>query len=119
MTTLEARIAEVLAEHHIVYWGRCKCGTVVAVDSSRETGDQLREHLASVTAAMLAPVIREAKVEALREAVSDFESFIGVGEFAELSKRGPLPWGHIEEAWESQGPYMDWLRNRADSLDAS
>lgn len=59
-----------------------------------------------------------AKAEALREAVSEFESSVGVGEFAEQSQRGPLPWGHIVEAWEHQGPYMDWLRNRADKLEA-
>lgn len=65
---------------------------------------------------MLAPVIAEAQAEALREAVIDFEAHVGVGEFAEQSQRGPLRWGHIEEAWEHQGPYMDWLRTRADKL---
>ena len=61
----------------------------------------------------------EAKAEALREAVSDFESHIGVGEFAELSQRGSMPWGHLQDAWEHQGPYMDWLRTRADNLEKS
>lgn len=54
----------------------------------------------------------------LREAVSDFESNVGVGEFDEQTRRKNSHWAHIEEAWEHQGPYMDWLRNRADEKEA-
>lgn len=64
--------------------------------------------------------IAKVKADALREAVIDFEDNVGIGEFAEQSHRSSRGgWAHIDEAWESQGPYMDWLRNRADKLDPS
>lgn len=56
---------------------------------------------------------------ALREAVSDFECHVGVGEFAEQTVRNGRPWAHTDEAWEHQGPYMNWLNNRADELEQS
>jgi hypothetical protein len=67
----------------------------------------------------IAKVRADAKVEALREAVSDFESSVGIGEFREQTMRDNTAWTHVDEAWELQGPYMDWLRNRADNLEAS
>lgn len=59
----------------------------------------------------------EAKAEALEEAATDFEDNIGVGEFDELARRDGRRWTHIDEAWEYQGPYMDWLRARAAAID--
>lgn len=56
----------------------------------------------------------EARVAALREAVEYFESEVGVEQFAELSTEDGKPWAHIAESWEHQGPYMSWLRARAD-----
>jgi hypothetical protein len=61
-------------------------------------------------------LVADTKAEALEEAADDFEGNVGVGEFAELSTRDGNPWGHVEESWEHQGPYMDWLRNRAAAL---
>src|SRR5699024_1367640 len=61
------------------------------------------------------------KAEALREAVSDFESSVGSAELHEESKRpdSPKGWGFAEcgIAWEHQGVYMDWLSNRADRIE--
>lgn len=62
--------------------------------------------------------LKAAGAQALRDAADDFEDNMGVGEFDEWARRDGKRWGHIEEAWEHQGPYMDWLRARADSLDA-
>lgn len=50
---------------------------------------------------------------ALEDAAQEFEDGIGVAEFDELSRRDGGHWAHIEDAWEHQGPYMDWLRARA------
>jgi hypothetical protein len=58
-------------------------------------------------------MLAEAKAGALEEAAQDFEDNIGVGEFNELAQRDGRRWTHIEDAWEYQGPYMDWLRARA------
>lgn len=57
-----------------------------------------------------APIIR---AEALEAAADDFESNIGITEFDEQARRAGGRWRHIEESWEHQGPYMDWLRARA------
>ncbi|WP_426940283.1 hypothetical protein [Pseudarthrobacter sp. S6] len=65
---------------------------------------------------MLAPLFAAAQAEALREAVEDFEDNMGVQEFDEWARRDGRRWAHIEDAWEYQGPYMDWLRARADNL---
>ena len=57
---------------------------------------------------------QEVRAEALREAADEFESHVGVGEFEEQTVRDGIPWAHTAEAWEHQGPFMAWLRNRAD-----
>lgn len=67
----------------------------------------------------LEAVRAEAKAEALREAVSDFQHSVGVGEFDEQTRRDGNRHAHIDEAWEYQSPYMDWLLNRADNLATS
>lgn len=58
-------------------------------------------------------LVADAGAKALEDAAEDFESNVGVSEFSDQSVRDDCRWGHIEEAWEYQGPYMDWLRNRA------
>lgn len=63
--------------------------------------------------------ISEAKALALEEAAQDFEDNIGVGEFDELARRDGARWTHIDDAWEYQGPYMDWLRASAVILRAA
>lgn len=62
----------------------------------------------------------QVKAAALREAVAEFESNVGLEEFREQTKRPDAPrgWATAEEAWEHQGPFMDWLRNRADQIEA-
>ena len=73
-------------------------------------------HLATVVLSSdwLAAHDREVRAQALRDAVDEFESHVGVGEFEDQSTREAKPWAHVDEAWEHQGPYMDWLRNRAE-----
>jgi hypothetical protein len=51
--------------------------------------------------------------KALEDAATEFEDNMGVGEFEEWARRDGRRWNHIEESWEHQGPYMDWLRARA------
>jgi hypothetical protein len=63
--------------------------------------------------AALVAMVREAGAKALEEAASDFEDNMGVGEFDEWARRDGRRWTHIDDAWEYQGPYMDWLRARA------
>lgn len=69
------------------------------------------------TATDYANNIQQAKAEALREAVSDFESNVGVGEFDEQTRRDGKHHTHAAEAWDHQSAYMDWLRNRADQIE--
>lgn len=57
-----------------------------------------------------APFLR---AQALKDAATDFEDNMGVTEFDEHARRDGKRWAHIDEAWEHQGPYMDWLRARA------
>lgn len=75
----------------------------------------------SLTAAVM-PLVKRAQAEALRDAVRDFENEVGIEEFDSLSARpgrhGQVRWVGIEEAWENQGPFMDWLRNRADRIES-
>lgn len=84
----------------------------VALDDRRRDVDKAT---AALTAAGFG-LVADAKAEALEEAAGDFESHVGVGEFAEKSTRDGRYWAHINEAWEHQGPYMDWLRSRAAEL---
>lgn len=90
-----------------------------ALRASGELGS--RKPDVGVIAEALMPLVRRAQAEALREAVSDFEGSVGVDEFDEMSARpgrhGPVKWFAIEEAWEHQGPFMDWFRNRADRIE--
>lgn len=77
MTDFQAAIAEVLAAHWSVsthtdrkpYVDKCDgCGAVVLTwDTSMDAKDALSAH----QAAMLAPIIRDAQAEALREAADD------------------------------------------------
>lgn len=60
--------------------------------------------------------IAEIEAKALLEAVKEFEHEIGPSKFEELSMSNGVKWTYIDEAWEHQGPYMDWLRNRAEEL---
>jgi hypothetical protein len=57
--------------------------------------------------------VRQAQAQALEDAAQDFEDNMGVTEFDEWARRDGARWTHIEDAWEYQGPYMDWLRARA------
>lgn len=57
-----------------------------------------------------APFLR---AQALEDAATEFEANIGINEFDEQARRDGRPWNHIDDAWEHQGPYMDWLRTRA------
>lgn len=61
--------------------------------------------------------VAEVKAEALREAVTDFESNVGVAEFDEQTRRDGCHHTHAYEAWDHQSAYMDWLRNRADQIE--
>lgn len=117
---LEARIAEVLAYQH------CRMTNSKAdhpIFGYHAFSEEQREYLRSVmmpsaqaVAELIAPLIREAQADALREAVSDFEAHVGVGEFDEQTRRNGIRHAHIEEAWQFQSPYMDWLKNRAEKL---
>jgi hypothetical protein len=70
-------------------------------------------HQAEMLSAAGCGDVREAKAVALEEAAQDFEDNMGVGEFDEWARRDGGRWTHIDDAWEYQGPYMDWLRARA------
>ena len=70
-------------------------------------------HQAAMLTAAGFGLVREAQAVALEEAADDFEGNIGVGEFDELASRDGMRWTRIHDAWEYQGPYMDWLRARA------
>jgi len=72
--------------------------------------EHLVEGLARAALEAAAGIIR---AEALTDAAEDFEGNVGVGEFAEQSIRDGAYWLHIQESWDHQGPYMDWLRARA------
>lgn len=61
--------------------------------------------------------VRKVKAEALREAADDFEYHVGVGEFEEQTIRDGIRWSDTAEAWEHQGPFMAWIRNRADEIE--
>lgn len=76
-----------------------------------------REVADAVLALLLGKTEAKVKAEALREAVEDFESRVGVGDFEEQTIRDGIPWSHTAEAWEHQGPFMAWIRNRADELE--
>lgn len=116
MSTLEARIAEVLAGHQLVgislhedaHCTGSGCGWTPTSSFLFPTADH-RAHVAQ----MLAPAIREAQAEALREA-ADL-----------LAPKGILWWGD-SGVRVSDGPFGmpqgsldDWLRARADNLEAS
>lgn len=66
-------------------------------------------------------LIQQVKAEALREAVIEFEGNVGIEEFDEQSARpgrgGLTHWAFIDQAWNNQGAFMDWLRNRADRIE--
>lgn len=61
--------------------------------------------------------IAKIKADALREAVEEFESHVGAGEFEEQTCRNGTHWTHAVESWEHQGPFMHWLLNRADQIE--
>ena len=62
--------------------------------------------------------IAKVKADALREAVEEFESHVGAGEFEEQTCRNGTHWTHAVESWDHQGPFMYWLLNRADQIEA-
>lgn len=62
--------------------------------------------------------IAKAKADALREAVEEFEGHVGAGEFEEQTCRNGTHWTHAVESWDHQGPFMYWLLNRADQIEA-
>lgn len=66
-------------------------------------------------------IIRAAQVQALREAADGFEAEVGLGEFFAQINHPSRLYGerYATEAWEHQGPYMNWLRNRADRIEAA
>jgi hypothetical protein len=106
-------MAEVLAEHipHTESLAHCLCGNYDAWTPTSHA-----EHVAAILTVAGFGDVREAGARALEEAASDFEDNMGVGEFDEWARRDGARWNHIEESWEHQGPYMDWLRARAASL---
>jgi 2C-methyl-D-erythritol 2,4-cyclodiphosphate synthase len=114
-------MAEVLACHDD--WGTTRgyvhcagCDWSQGISDTDDADEVFHAHQAAMlTAAGFGPVA-EAKAEALEEAAQDFEDNIGVCEFDELARRDGAHWTHIADAWEYQGPYMDWLRNRAAEL---
>lgn len=61
--------------------------------------------------------IAKVKADALREAVEEFESHVGAGEFEEQTCRNGTHWTHAVESWDHQGPFMYWLLNRADRIE--
>lgn len=62
--------------------------------------------------------IAKIKADALREAVEEFESHVGAGEFEEQTCRNGTHWTHAVESWDHQGPFMHWLLNRADRIES-
>ena len=62
--------------------------------------------------------INKVKADALREAVEEFESHVGAGEFEEQTCRNGTHWTHAVESWDHQGPFMYWLLNRADQIES-
>jgi hypothetical protein len=114
-------MAEVLAKHARRGGIRnlaihCDCGWSESIAAMRSSKNSFAAHQAAALSAAGFGLVADTKAEALEEAADDFEGNVGVGEFAELSTRDGNPWGHVEESWEHQGPYMDWLRNRAAAL---
>lgn len=101
MSDIEARIAEVLAGHIERktlddYCDGCSCGWKAGLADAHE------EH----AAAMLAPVIGEAKAEALREAADKFQR----GDwFNVIDGNAHVKIGNGQRV-------TDWLRTRADKL---
>lgn len=63
-------------------------------------------------------LIAKIKADALREAVEEFESHVGAGEFEEQTCRNGTHWTHAVESWDHQGPFMHWLLNRADRIES-
>lgn len=61
--------------------------------------------------------INKVRADALREAVEEFESHVGAGEFEEQTCRNNTHWTHAVESWDHQGPFMYWLLNRADRIE--
>lgn len=57
--------------------------------------------------------------EALEQAASDFEHDMGIPEFDEATSTDGHHWEGIADAWEHQGPFMEWLRRRARALRAA
>lgn len=66
--------------------------------------------------AVMAAHDAQVRVEALRDAVQRFEDEVGKGDLRRESERDGSRWMDAEEAWEHQGPFMDWLRNEADRI---
>lgn len=85
-------------------------------EGTLETPADFPGTLDAALAPALAAIRRHAAAQALEEAATDFEDNIGVNDFDEQARRDGKRWGHIEESWEHQGPYMDWLRARAASI---
>lgn len=57
--------------------------------------------------------------DALERAASDFEHDMGIQEFDDATSTDGRHWVAIEEAWNHQGPFMEWLRVRARALRAA
>lgn len=57
--------------------------------------------------------------DALEQAACDFEHDMGIREFDEATSAEGRRWVAIEEAWNHQGPFMEWLRVRARTLRAA
>ena len=76
---------------------------------------RIREHAA------FQAIIRAATVGVLRDAADEFEAEVGLGEFFAQINHPSRLYGerYATEAWEHQGPYMNWLRNRADRIEAA
>ena len=57
------------------------------------------------------------KADAIRDAVEHFEAHVGVEEFRDETRGDGTFWLDTDAVWEAQGPFMDWLRNRADRIE--
>lgn len=106
MSDLEARIAEVLTEHdpHFPFDDgatHCDCGQWRDDSCMQDINHRLH------VAAMLAPVIAEAKVEALREAADKFQR----GDWFNVIE------GNAHVKVGNGQRVTEWLKARADNLE--
>ncbi|QDZ15795.1 hypothetical protein [Humibacter ginsenosidimutans] len=93
-------------------------GEGLAAWLSRQSVEAFEHQMASEGAFRRWLAAHDARVRAdtLDEAAAYFEREIGPDEFDQATSRDGVHWTHIGEAWELQGPFMDWLRARAANI---